>query len=69
MSFSDIFLMQVSSVCQMLSDISKSQVFTYMRQCRVCHSEFSEFRQHCKTEEIVFQLDALTTAVIKSKRM
>lgn len=70
MSFSDVFLMKVSSVCQVLSDISKSQVFAYMRQCTaVTVSEFSEFRQHCETEEIVCQLDALTTAVIKSKLM
>lgn len=70
MSFSDVFLMKVSSVCQVLSDTSKSQIFTYMRQCRaVTASEFSEFRQHCETEEIVFQVDALTTAVIKSKLM
>lgn len=59
--------MKVSSVFQVVSDISKSQIFTYMRQCRpVTVCEFSEFREYCKTEEIVFQLDALTTAVIKS---
>lgn len=67
MSSSDVFLMKVSSVFQGVSDISKSQIFTYMRQCRaVTVCEFSECRQYCKTEEIVFQLDALTTAVIKS---
>lgn len=56
--------MKMSSVCQVLSDISKSQIFTYMRKCRaVTVSEFSEFRLHCETEEIVFQLGALTTAV------
>lgn len=70
MSFSDVFLTKVSSVCQVLSDISKSQIFACMRQCTaVTGSELSEFRQHCETEEIVFELDALTTAVIKSKLM
>lgn len=69
-SFSDVFLMKISSVYQVLSDISKSQIFTYMRRCRaVTLCGFSEFKQHCKTERIVFQVDALATAVIKSKLM